>query len=68
MASRIVNDGITVVITSHQRSGTTRDVREILVVCPGVLHRQDAGADDELPAFYRVSRETTCLQERILSR
>jgi len=63
VAQRILEDSITMVVTGNPRSGTTRDVNYLRLVCPGVLERLDGGAEGSQPAYYAVRRTAdACLQ------
>src|SRR2546426_12377456 len=66
LATRILEDSLTVIVLGIAGSGLEEDIRSIVGRCPRVLQRQ-AGATGALPAFYRVVGDEKCLRERVLS-
>src|SRR5437879_2785248 len=66
LATRILEDSLTVIVLGIAGSGLEEDIRAVGSVCPRVLQRP-AGAAGALPAFYRVVRDDKCLRERVLS-
>src|SRR5437667_337445 len=66
LATRILEDSLTVIVLGIAGSRLEEDIRAVASVCPRVLQRP-AGAAGALPAFYRVVRDDKCLRERVLS-
>jgi len=66
LATRILEDSLTIIVLGIAGSGLDQDIRAVASRCPQVLQRQ-SGAAGSLPAFYGGVREDNCLRERVLS-
>ncbi|MDP3909502.1 MAG: hypothetical protein Q8Q14_03840 [Gemmatimonadales bacterium] len=62
LAERIVADSVTVVVWAPPAAALERDLAAIAAGCPHVLARELS----PLAAFFRVTRDETCLRQRIL--
>lgn len=56
LASRILADGVTLVIHEREHGGSTRELAAVLAACPGVLRFRGEFARGALPRFYGVQR------------
>ncbi|MFL5582007.1 MAG: hypothetical protein ACJ8AO_16690 [Gemmatimonadaceae bacterium] len=62
LASRVLDDGVDVVVTSYPMQLITQDVRAALAACPGALAPAGAASATGFPAFFRVVEPSDCLR------